>query len=359
MKEGVFKKMTNINNKLKLGVAYHGNRMLHHVREDMQDIIKHNFNLVVHMFSHNDWDRHKNIMKEIVEITEGAGLEVWIDNWGLGGPPGDKSHFLSYFPDAHQVYSNGEVDPVRVCLNNKDFRRFTREWIDVVEFTGAKSIFWDEPHLAGRDLVDGKPSVWTCCCKTCRKLFEEKYGRKMPVQMTEEVEKFRIDTIVSYFREVTAYSKSKGMYNAVCVMLGATHGINLDTLDQIAGMDTLDNVGSDPYWVSKDVNPYHYVYEATRKNLDICDRFKKDHNIWIQCFGNPRGREEEIIYAADAAYDAGARTILAWGYYGSDANDYRARNPELTWKTMGDAMYRLLERNRNSERDAYLSTVKR
>ena len=85
----------NVDNKLKLGVAYHGNRMLKHVREDMLDIIHHHFNLVVHMFSHNDWDRHKNIMKEIVEISEEAGLEVWIDNWGLGGPPGDKSHFLS------------------------------------------------------------------------------------------------------------------------------------------------------------------------------------------------------------------------------------------------------------------------
>ena len=91
---------------LKLGVAYHGNRMLKHIREDMLDIVQHNFNLVVHMLSHNDWDRHKNIMKEIVEISQDAGLEVWIDNWGLGGPPGDKSHFLSYYPEAHQVYSN-------------------------------------------------------------------------------------------------------------------------------------------------------------------------------------------------------------------------------------------------------------
>src|SRR5690554_3399154 len=124
----------NVSSKLKLGVAYHGNRMLRHVREDMLDIIQHNFNLVVHMFSHNDWDRHKNVMKEIVGISEDAGLEVWIDNWGLGGPPGDKSHFLSYYPNAHQVYSNDDIDPVRVCLNNVDFRKFTKEWVDVVDF---------------------------------------------------------------------------------------------------------------------------------------------------------------------------------------------------------------------------------
>ncbi len=73
--------------KLFTGVAYHGNRILHHVREDMEDIVKHNMNLVVHMFSHNDWDRHFKVMKDVVKISEDVGLDVWIDNWGLSGSP--------------------------------------------------------------------------------------------------------------------------------------------------------------------------------------------------------------------------------------------------------------------------------
>ena len=56
------------------GVAYHGNRMLTHVREDMQDLAASGFNAVLHMFSHNDWDRHKNIMKEIFDITKSFPL---------------------------------------------------------------------------------------------------------------------------------------------------------------------------------------------------------------------------------------------------------------------------------------------
>ena len=40
--------------KLRLGTAYHGNRILKHVREDMTDIARHNMNLVVHMFTHTD-----------------------------------------------------------------------------------------------------------------------------------------------------------------------------------------------------------------------------------------------------------------------------------------------------------------
>ena len=335
---------------LKTGVAYHGNRILKHVEEDMIDCINHNFNLVVHMFSHNDWDRHPNIMKEIIQMTEGLGLEVWIDNWGIGGPPGDKSHFLSYFPDAHQIYSNGEMDPVRVCLNNPDFRKFTKEWVDVVRGADGKTIFWDEPHLVGKDIEGGKPKVWTCRCKRCQELFKEKYKKEMPQEFNEEVEKFRLWTIIDYFEDVTKYSNKKEMKNAVCVMLGEGIGISLSTIEEIAKIETMDNIGTDPYWYGSNVEPYKHVFSSTKNCLAVCEKYKKGHNIWIQGFDVPKGREEEMIYATDGAYDAGARTILVWGYRGSESNDYRALNPDLAWKVIGDAMLRIT----NKERDSYI-----
>ena len=51
--------------KLELGVAYHGNRILKHVQDDMLDILKHNANLFVHMYTHNDMLRNKNLMSDI------------------------------------------------------------------------------------------------------------------------------------------------------------------------------------------------------------------------------------------------------------------------------------------------------
>ena len=133
--------------KLRTGAAYHGNRMLHHAQADLRDMADNHMNLVVHMFSHTDWDRHCRVMRDMVELSEEAGLEVWVDNWGLGGPPGDKSHFLALHPEAHQYYSNGEMAPVHACLNAPSFRAFVKEWIDVVAYIGGKTIFWDEPHL--------------------------------------------------------------------------------------------------------------------------------------------------------------------------------------------------------------------
>ena len=242
------------------------------------------------------------------------------------------------------------MDPVRVCLNSEAFRQFSREWIDTVHYIGGRTIFWDEPALVQKE-VNGK-QVYSCACEHCRKLFEEKYGYPMPVEMNDDVRQFRLDSIAGYFREVTAYSALKGIRNVVCVMLGEEHGIHLGTLDSIASVEHLDDIGSDPYWLHK--NPesvYQFVYENTKKNLEVSEHYGKDHNIWIQTYKNPRGREEEIIQATEAAYDAGARTIIAWGYYGSESNDYAAENPEKTWAMTCEAFKRI----RNMERDAILA----
>jgi hypothetical protein len=339
---------------LTLGAAYHGNRMPHHAREDLRDMMRNGMDLVVHMFSHMDWDRHKNRMKDILELSHEIGLETWVDNWGLSGPPGDYSHFLSYHPEAHQIYSNGEMDPVRICLNNRDFRAFTKEWIDTVAYIGGHTIFWDEPHLPLKETAGA--AYYSCACPHCRALFREKFGYDMPQTLNEDVKRFRLETIAGYFSEVTAYSALKGMKNVVCVMLGEQNGISLATLDSICSIDSLDNIGSDPYWLHLNgVDPYAFVYENTRRNLEVSAKYGKDHNIWIQTYATPRGREEEIVAAAEAAYDAGARTIIAWGYYGSESNDYAAENPEKTWVTTCAAFRRI----REMERDAILAENRR
>lgn len=58
---------------------------------------------------------------------------------------------------------------------------------------------------------------------------------------------------------------------------------------------------------------------------------------------NPCGREEESI---QAAYEAGARTIIARGYYCSISNDCAAQNAPVVWAKTCEAMARHFERDR-------------
>jgi len=327
-----------------LGVAYHGNRLLSHIESDMKDIAQSRFNTVVHMFSHNDWDRHSKIMKEIFDITFAQGLDVWVDNWGLGGPPGDKSHFLAYHPEAHQYFSDGEMLPTRVCLNSEAFVDFTKEWVDLVYDCGGRKIFWDEPHLKS------DKDRFACACPTCKKLFEERYGKKMPIIPDADCYDFQEWTIVNYFKKVTEYSKAKGMYNSVCVMLSSGIGINIDNMGAFGTLDSLDNIGTDPYWVNKKLtgpDVYKYVYENTKKTIAAADKYGKEHNVWIQGYNIPAGTEEDVVYAAEAAYDAGSRQILLWGYRGSEGNDYRAKQPDIAWRAGCDGFHRILDKERD------------
>ena len=113
---------------LRTGVAYHGNRMPTHARADMAEIARAGMDIVVHMLSHTDWERHRSAMRDIFAISEDAGLEVWVDNWGLAGAPGDRSHFLAYHPEAHSYYGDGIKHPYQICLNAPSYRQFVKDW---------------------------------------------------------------------------------------------------------------------------------------------------------------------------------------------------------------------------------------
>ena len=332
---------------LKTGVAYHGNRMPDHAMTDMREISRAGMDIVVHMLSHTDWERHKSAMRDLFAISEAEGLEVWVDNWGLAGAPGDRSHFLAYHPEERMVFSDGRPHPYHVCLNSRKFRDFTKQWLDTVAELGGKTVFWDEPAIPAEAAPDGG-HFHCCACPACKSLFAERYGRPMPEKMDGDCESFRTDTIVDFLSDITDYSASLGLKNTTCVMLGEHLGINLSSVERICSLPHLDSIGSDPYWLySEGSHPYEYVYGAAKKTVGVADKYGKDHNVWIQSYGLPKGCEEEIIEATEAAYDAGARTILAWSFGAGASNDYRSENPRRSWDMTVEGMRRIKSHHRD------------
>ena len=353
--------------KFKTGAAYHSNRMLSHAITDMREMARADMDVVVHMLTHNDWERHDKIMADIFKASEDVGLEVWVDNWGLGGSPGDKSHFLAYHPEAHTYYGDGKMHPFQVCLNAPSYRQFTKDWIEEVKAIGGKKIFWDEPRIPEMR-IEGSDDYYSCCtCPTCRKLFEERYNRPIPTVMDQDVADFRNDTLVEFHEFITRYAKGVGLENSICLMpyqLAATSTEVLTSqqkmmaidIDRICSIDAIDDIGTDPYWygsaeIAKSGNPYETVYHDSKLCVDAANKYGKLHNIWLQSYGAPRGREEEIIVAAEAMYDAGARTMLAWSFHSGESNNYRSEVPEKSWALTVEAFRRV----KSMERDRILA----
>lgn len=348
--------------KLKTGVAYHGNRMLSHAINDFNEIAKADMDLVVHMFSHNDWERHDSVMRDMFKATEERGLEVWVDNWGIGGSPGDKCHFLAYHPEAHTYYGKGKMHPYQICLNSPAYRQFVKDWAYKVAEIGGKTVFWDEPRIP-EVKIDGTNDYYSSCtCPTCSALFKEKYGREMPEVMDADVAAFRNDTLVEFHEFASEYANSLGMKNVICFMPYQLAGIPNQTdaekmmaldISRICKIPYIDNVGTDPYWLGR-YEPYEYVYETTKACVSVADEYNKDHNLWIQTYALDYGHEEEIVEAYEAAYDGGARTIIAWSYMGAEPNSYHSKDPQRAWKMMCEGNRRI----KDMERDKRLNELR-
>jgi len=328
---------------MKTGVAYHGNRMLSHLRDDLRDIIAHNCTYVVHMFSENDYMRHREVLKDMVRLTQEFGLEAWIDSWGMGRIfAGEVSGWLAEYPDSRQVLNTGQ--PVgRACLYSEDFRQALKGWAEAAVGTGAEMVFWDEPRLAYTPAEEGEP-VWGCRCAECQGRFRDTYGYEMPTELTEDVVDFRHRSVLDFFADMTKYVDEKGGRNSICLMPSTDARFGDKNWDDFAAIPTVANLSTDPYWYGRPVQVQEYVADWSRRLLQVCNRHGKEHQIWLQSFAVPAGREVEIIMAAEAAYEVGVRNLAAWGFLGSEANDYRAERPEVAWQAVGEAFRRVLWR---------------
>ena len=76
------------------------------------------------------------------------------------------------------------------------------EWVRAAAEIEADYILWDEPHFFGSPKLWQK---WWCCrCNTCKKLYQRRYGREMPLTFTKSVKEFRGISIANLTASVRA-----------------------------------------------------------------------------------------------------------------------------------------------------------
>lgn len=202
---------------MRLGASYFGNRILKHVREDMEKMLYDGCNLVIHTMSEHDITYHSQTMVDIVKVSREVGLEVFLDPWGVGRVFGGESFstIVKLFPESRQrlSFAEGEIKVNKACLNAKIFKDKMLHWLELAAYTGAEGIFWDEPHLFYGEFTDlfGKTRIiWACTCPTCKDIFKNCYGYEMPLDLTEDVIEFRQSTILNFLEYLSNISSKKG-----------------------------------------------------------------------------------------------------------------------------------------------------
>jgi len=331
---------------MKTGVSYFARSRLKHLKEDMDEIKRNNCDFVVHTFSESDQEFFKVTIERLIKISHDAGLEVWLDPWGVGGVFGGESYsaFASRNLDSRQISSRGDSLPV-ACFNSAKFRKFVRTWVDTAIKVGADNIFWDEPHFyIYKENVEEKigTGLWSCKCPSCSKLFKVKYGRPIPEKMDKDLQEFKEDSIAGFIEEMAGYVKAKNskLKNSFCFLplAGPVGGVR--NWEKFAGIKPLDIVGTDPYWPSdRPVSAGEVEKKValfSKKIKGLCDKFGKEPQIWILNFNLIAGTEDNIKVAVDTAFKEGVRNLAAWSYYGTEMmGALSSQRPDVVWQTLG------------------------
>ena len=322
---------------MKTGVSYYGNRIPRHVGTDMEEIARNHCTFVVHTLSENDLKYYHETMRQIVEISHQAGLEVYLDPWGVGRVFGGEafSHFACEHLQARQILSDGSSAPA-ACFNHPAFGEFMHQWTRAAIEMGADVLFWDEPHFIKR-VPKSEDELWACRCEACQQKFRQQFGHPLPLKFTEEVRRFRHESVVSFLQELCHLAKSQGRKNALCFLPNREdEDSELALWTRLASIKDLDIMGTDPYWWSRKLDVKAYVSKPAQKIAKMATEYGKEGQMWVQNFLITPETEEYVRTAIRTFYEAGIRNVAAWSYWGAGyMSSLCSENPERVWKILG------------------------
>jgi len=359
---------------METGVSYFSSRTLRHVRADLQDIVDHGCTYVVHCFTETDLAYYRETMREVVAATHDAGLEAWLDPWGMAGVFSGETftRFPLDHPETWQVLSDGRRASV-ACPNHPETLAFLRTWVNACAAAGGDVLFWDEPHFYVGLWRGDLSGAWACRCDVCQNLFRDKHGKAMPLEFAPEVRAFREDSLLALLAELGRYGRERGLRNALCLLptdltehgfpepadrlrralekrlLDAPAGaieamlhVGVGDFDSAAAIPDLDIFGCDPYWYLFGTDPETFMRVYGELAKAASQKHNRGLQFWVQAFSVPEGREAELRTGLRAAAELDATHVAAWSFEGTASmSQIRCPRPELVWEIIGDEFKRL------------------
>ena len=250
------------------------------------------------------------------KIAKDNGLTAWAIFWGalnyFGG--GKSSQFLLNDPQAHQVNKDGSYNPCG-CYNNPDSLVYIKSLIDKIASVGFDGYFIDEP------------SVIQCYCPACQELYTAMHRANLFAADSEQQEYFRRKSIVRYVCLLADYIRlNHPQMQTMCCMM--PH--DKKAWEDISRIDTLDNLGTDIYWVNQQTD-VEQMRPLIKEMAGLCKANKKSHHQWLQAWGVESGRESRIVDQGEILLQEKPDAIYAWAYQGQIGTSETCENPERSW----------------------------
>jgi hypothetical protein len=210
-----------------------------HLKTDLQEMQAMKLDDVLLCLQENDFVHFNGKLNFTPTIARDHGVRPIAIFWGalnlFGG--GRSSQFLLENPAGFQVGRNGEHRPQGCYVNELCLRRI-KEMIDLVAERGYEGYFVDEPTP-----LDG------CFCSACKSQYETWYGGNLLTATAEQQAAFRQRCVIDYIAKISDYCKANhpALETMCCLMLS-----DKDMWTAAAQILSLDNLGTDIYWVNYD-----------------------------------------------------------------------------------------------------------
>jgi hypothetical protein len=309
---------------MRTGVTYMGNLNPRHVAADMlemKDLLLDDLFIAIQEI---DFDHFPGKYRYPAEIAADFGMRPIAIFWGalnlFGG--GRSSQFLLEHPEGHQVGRDGSYRPEGCYVNPLCVDRI-EAMIDIVAGAGYEGYFVDEPT----PLVD-------CYCRSCRGKFEDRHGKNLAAAAADENIAFRHECVVDYVKTIADYCKSTHpqLETMTCLM-----PIDKSMWGPVAEIDTLDNLGTDIYWVNDD-NDVEEMAPIVRELGAICKRRRKTHHEWLQCWCVKKDHEHRIVEQGKILIREQPDSLYVWAWKGQLGTSESCDDPEAAWQQACDLL---------------------
>lgn len=326
-----------------MGTSYFGNRMIQHVKKDLEELKTKGFTDILHTVSENDLKFYRETMGEIIQLSKEMGFTVTVSPWSIGLVFGGEafSEFHIHHPEACQVTQKGKSLP-QACFHHPNFRGFMKGWVEAVSKMGADYILWDEPHWAGQGgWYFLEENEWTCRCEACRDSFVKAVGYEMPMEWNKDIENFRKDVMIDFLDELSKYALELGLRNIVCFFPNRKQLAVPPEWEKAADLGAVEIFATDPYWVGSDYTAEEFVDFYVKAAVDIAGRTGTKPQLYIQNFRIPGGKESDVRKAVEAGWKHGIRDFYAWGFNSCAHMSFlRSDNPEKAFKAYYETILR-------------------
>jgi len=245
---------------------------------------------------------------------QAAGLEVYTVPLGYGKvmdpDPSIESLYVREHPRNLQIDSRGRRCP-KACPNNPAFLEWfssnmrTLAWL--LECTG---FLWDEPSFY---FARGS---WACRCDYCQRLFFAQHQRDLPLDLDEDVARFRRASITMFLLAAAAASQAADRRLISVVMPSSAvssreAGAGTDGWESLLESSAVDQLSVYAAWETHRgdmATTIRSIHEATSR---AARAHHKKSMMWIG--GSPQPRDK-LLEALRIAYLAGVEHLVIAGH---------------------------------------------